>query len=132
VEKLNLKEFDAVIIDPMSKKNSVYLDTDEDGLPIPTEKSTEDGRYHLQGDLQVAPPPSAFRSCLKQLEQILASVGEAKVVFIIPLPRYILSACCKDTTHMSNTLTSEFAAEFLWRGKKPDRRCSSRRANRRC
>ncbi len=59
LEKLNLTEFDTVVIDPMS--NSAYLGTDEDGLPIPAEKSDEDGRYHLYGDLQLA-PPSAFKT----------------------------------------------------------------------
>jgi hypothetical protein len=54
LEKLNLTEIDTVLIDPMS--NSAYLGTDEDGLPIPAEKSDEDGRYHLYGDLQLAPP----------------------------------------------------------------------------
>ncbi len=69
LEKLNLTEFDTVVIDPMS--NSAYVGTDEDGLPIPAEKSDEDGRYHLYGDLQLA-PPSAFKNCLKQMEKVLA------------------------------------------------------------
>jgi hypothetical protein len=50
--------------------NSTYMGTDEDGLPIPAEKSNEDGKYHLVGDLQLA-PPSAFKSNLKQIEKIL-------------------------------------------------------------
>jgi hypothetical protein len=62
LEKLNLTEFDTVVNDPMS--NSAFLGTDEDGLPIPAEKSEEDGRYHLIGDLQLA-PPSAFKNCMK-------------------------------------------------------------------
>jgi hypothetical protein len=49
---------------------------------------------------------------MKQMEKILALVGGAKVVFIIPLPRYVLSACCKDDTHVSNRLSEELAAEF--------------------
>ncbi len=44
LEKLNLTEIDTVVIDPMS--NSAYIGTDEDGLPIPAEKSDEDGGYH--------------------------------------------------------------------------------------
>jgi hypothetical protein len=57
LKKLNLTEKDTVVKDPMS--NSAYLGTDEDGLPIPAAKSAEDGRYHLAGDLQLAPlPPS--------------------------------------------------------------------------
>ncbi len=55
LEKLKLTESDTVVIDPMS--NSVFLGTDEDGLPIPAKKFEEDGQYHLSGDLQLAPPP---------------------------------------------------------------------------
>jgi hypothetical protein len=39
-------------------------------------------------------------------------VGGAKVVFIIPLPRYVLAGCCKNTDHVSNRLSGELAAEF--------------------
>jgi hypothetical protein len=46
------------------------------------------------------------------MEKILALVGEAKVVFVIPLPRYVLFASCKDDTHVSNRLSGELAAEF--------------------
>jgi hypothetical protein len=49
---------------------------------------------------------------LKQIEKVLAFVGVAKLVFIIPLPRYVLSTCCKDTSHVSNRLSGELAAEF--------------------
>jgi hypothetical protein len=69
LEKLNLKEIDTVVIDPMS--NSAYLGTDED------EKWDEDGRYHLLGDLQLA-PPSAFKNCLKNMEKMLTFVGGQK------------------------------------------------------
>jgi hypothetical protein len=50
-----MTEIDTVVIDSMS--NTAFLGTDEDGLPIPAEKSVGDGRYHLNGDLQLAPPP---------------------------------------------------------------------------
>ncbi len=46
------------------------------------------------------------------MEKMLAFVGEAKVVFLIPLPRYVLSGCCADTEHVSNRLSGELAAEF--------------------
>ncbi len=76
-------EFDTVIIDPMS--NSAYLGTDEDGLPIPAEKSDEDGRYYLYGDLQLA-PPSAFKNALKNMEKMLVYVGNAKSSSSSPYP----------------------------------------------
>ncbi len=43
---------------------------------------------------------------------MLAFVRGAKVVFIIPLPRYVHSGCCKNTEHVSNRLSGELAAEF--------------------
>jgi hypothetical protein len=55
LKKLNLTEIDTVVIDSMS--NTAFLGIDEDGLPILAEKSVEYGRYHLNGDLQLAPPP---------------------------------------------------------------------------
>jgi hypothetical protein len=105
LRKLNLTEKDTVVIDPMS--NSASLGTDEDGLPIPAAKSVEDGRYHLEGDLQLA-PPSAFKSCMKSMEKIIAQTRGAKVVFTVPLPRYVTAACCGDTSHVSNRLDPEF------------------------
>jgi hypothetical protein len=71
----------------------------------------EDGCYHLLGDLQLA-PPSAFKNCMKNIEKMLAFVGGAKVAFIIPLPRYVLTGCCTNTDHVSNPLSGELAAEF--------------------
>jgi hypothetical protein len=76
LKKLNLTEIDTVVIDSMS--NTAYLGTDEDGLPIPAEKSVKDGRYHLNGDLQLAPPPSAFKSTMKLVKKLSPTRGEPK------------------------------------------------------
>jgi hypothetical protein len=46
------------------------------------------------------------------MEKVLAFVRDAKVVFVIPLPRYVLSGCCADPEHVSNRLSGELAAEF--------------------
>jgi hypothetical protein len=46
------------------------------------------------------------------MEKVLAFVRDAKVVFVIPLPRYVLSGCCADPEHVSNHLSGELAAEF--------------------
>jgi hypothetical protein len=59
-----------------------------------------------------SPPPSAFKNCMKNTEKMLAFGGGSQVVFIIPLPRYVLSGCCADTEHVSNRLSGELAAEF--------------------
>jgi hypothetical protein len=49
---------------------------------------------------------------MKNIEKIIAFVGGAKVVFIIPLPRYVLAGCCTNTDHVTNRLSGELAAEF--------------------
>ncbi len=109
-EKLNLTEIDTVVIDSMS--NIAFLGTDDDGLPIPAEKSEEDGRYHLSGDLQLA-PPSAFKSTMKMVDIIISNTGEAKIVLTVPLPRYVLVACCDDTSHVSNRQDPDFVNNFF-------------------
>jgi hypothetical protein len=68
LKKLNLTEIDTMVIDSMS--NTAFLGSDDDGLPIPAEKSEEDRRYHLSGDLQLA-PPSAFKSTMKMVDTII-------------------------------------------------------------
>ncbi len=109
LEKLNLTEIDTVVIDSMS--NTAFLGTDNDGLPIPAEKSEEDGRYHLNADLQLAPPPSAFKNTIKLVDIVISNTGEAKIVLIVPLPRYVLVACCNDTSHVSNRQDPDFLRE---------------------
>ncbi len=109
LKKLNLTEIDTVVIDSMS--NTAYLGTDEDGLPIPAEKSVEDGWYHLNGDLQLA-PHSAFKSTMKLVEKIISNTGGAKVMLTVPLPRYVTTACCADTTHVSNRQDPDFFREI--------------------
>ncbi len=109
LKKLNLTEIDTVVINSMS--NTYLLGTDDDGLPIPAEKSEEDGRYHLNGDLQLA-PPSAFKTTMKMVDIIISNTGEAKIVLTVPLPRYILVACCDDTSHVSNRQDPDFLREI--------------------
>ncbi len=109
LKKLNLTEIDTVVIDSMS--NTAYLGTDEDSLPIPAVKSAVDGRYHLSGDLQLAPPPH-FKSTMKMMDTIISNTGGAKIVLTVPLPRYVLVACCSDTNHVTNRQDPDFLKEI--------------------
>ncbi len=109
LQKLKLTEIDTVVIDSMS--NTAFLGTDEDGLPIPAEKSVADGWYHLTGDLQLA-PPSAFKSTMKLVEKIISNTGGAKILLTVPLPRYVTATCCDDITHVSNRQDPDFLREL--------------------
>ncbi len=91
--------------------NTAFLGTDEGGLPIPSEKSIVDGRYHLNGDLQLA-PPSAFKSNMKLVEKIISNTGGAKILLTVPLPRYVMAPCCDDITHVSNHQDPDFLREI--------------------
>jgi hypothetical protein len=59
-----------------------------------------------------SPPHSDFKSTMKLVETIFTYTGEAKLVLTVPLPRYVLVACCADTSHVSNRQDPEFLREF--------------------
>jgi hypothetical protein len=72
LKNLNLKPCDTIVIDSMA--NSAYFGTDEKGLPMPPAKSGEDGRYHMMGDLQLA-PTAVFKTNLRQIDSLLEQGG---------------------------------------------------------
>ncbi len=84
LKNLNLQPCDTIVIDAMA--NSAYFGTNENGLPMPPAKSGEDGRYHMLGDLQLA-PTSVFKTNLRQIDSLLEQGGGAMVVILVPLPR---------------------------------------------
>jgi hypothetical protein len=92
--------------------NSAYLGTDENGQPVPPVKSGEDGRYHLTGDLQLA-PTAAFKTNVKQVEILLEQSGGARIVILAPVPCYVLSPCCGDRGHITNQTEDDFFHEIL-------------------
>jgi hypothetical protein len=49
---------------------------------------------------------------MKLVETIITFTGEAKIVLTVPLPRYVLVACCADTSHVSNRQEPDFLREI--------------------
>jgi hypothetical protein len=49
---------------------------------------------------------------MKLVETIITFTGEAKIVLTVPLPRYVLVACCADTSHVSNRQDPDFLREI--------------------
>jgi hypothetical protein len=66
----------------------------------------------MGGTTSDRPPPSAFKSTMKMVETIITYTGEAKIVLTVPLPRYVLVACCADTSHVSNRQDPDFLREI--------------------
>ena len=77
------------------------MGTDEFGLPCRAAKSNSDSRYHLVGNLQAA-PKTLFEKIMRDVVPPIESAGESKVVFALPIPRYILNKCCASPEHISN------------------------------
>ncbi len=99
LKNLSLKPCNTIVIDAMA--NSAYFGTDENGLPMPPAKSGEDGRHHMLGDLQLA-PTAVFKTNMKQVDLLLEQGGGAKVVIIVPMPRYVRNPCSGDSDHVTN------------------------------
>jgi hypothetical protein len=49
---------------------------------------------------------------MKMVDLIISNTGEAKIVLTVPLPRYVLVACCDDTSHVSNRQDPDFLREI--------------------
>jgi hypothetical protein len=49
---------------------------------------------------------------MKLVEKIISNVGGAKTLLTVPLPRYVLVACCGDTNHVSNRQDPDFFREI--------------------
>jgi hypothetical protein len=49
---------------------------------------------------------------MKLVEKIISNTGGAKTLLTVPLPRYVLVACCNDTNHVSNHQDPDFFREI--------------------
>ena len=110
VAGLKLSNKDKLVIDLWS--NSAYLGTDELGLPSKPFKGVLDGKYHILGQLQSAPKP-VYQKILKDSSDLLSAAGEAEVLFVLPLPRYISAKCCSDSSHLTNFGEDDLICEML-------------------
>jgi hypothetical protein len=107
--RLKLTEKDCLILDLWS--NSSLLGTDELGFPKMPLKSNEDGKYHILGKLQAA-PPTMFEKILADAAPILEGAAEARILLLAPFPRYVNGKCCSDEQHLTNHGSNGFWTEM--------------------
>jgi len=93
-----------------TKENS-FLGTDDMGFPKIPEKCLIDGKFHVVGSLQAA-PTAVFERLLRDAVPILDAANTAKIVLVVPFPRYVVGKCCGDVQHITNFGTSGFWAEL--------------------
>ena len=97
MSKLRPTDSDLVVINLWS--NTAHMGMDELGLAMHATKIK--GRYHIFGKLQAA-PRTAFEVVFDNAAAVLETAGEAQVLLVVPLPRYVLGRCCDDRTHLTN------------------------------
>jgi hypothetical protein len=110
LKKLQITGGDTVVVDLLS--NSTYMGTDDDGIPARPVRSAEDGKYHVLGELQIA-PESALRKTLKDCQPIFDAMKEAKKIVVLPFPRYLAGKCCTDVNHITNFGDESYEDEVL-------------------
>ena len=109
VRGMKLRKDDILLMDLWS--NSAFMGTDDMGLPCKAQKSQVDGRYHVSGQLQAAPKP-VFQKITKDASEVIGAAGEATVMLLLPLPRYVMGRCCQDGDHVTNLESDDFDSEM--------------------
>jgi hypothetical protein len=59
------------------------------------------GKYHLEGAVELAPSRS-LRVIAGILKELVEVSGAARVILLLPLPRYVKESCCSTNTHVTN------------------------------
>jgi hypothetical protein len=91
--------------------NSVFYGKTEEGALMPAMKGP-DGKYHLQGDLVVTSKERQFE-ILNMIKPVLDMLKEQQVIFITPMPRYVVNGCCDERGHVSNRFQRGFKDEIV-------------------
>jgi hypothetical protein len=104
--------------------DNAYFQTGQaDGSIIPNSRDIT-GIYHVDGDLICGPAETA-KKLFTQLIPALKTFQELDKILLVPLPRYLWSACCDDEDHAANTRGNGYqeeqladldACQRLWRG----------------
>jgi hypothetical protein len=93
-----LNEHDCLVLDCFT--NSTYTGTNTMGYASPAFQDAA-GRYHLEGAVELAPGRS-LRVIARMLKELVEVSGAAKVIVMLPVPRYVNEGCCNNTSHVSN------------------------------
>jgi hypothetical protein len=98
---------DIILIDQLS--NNVFCGTDSDGNhcdPVNIE-----GGWHITGNLCVRAKPYVKASRSK-CRKIMDACPDAKIIFLAPIPQYILSPCCADPEHITNFTDPDYVRDI--------------------
>ncbi len=88
--------------------NSCFMCLTAAGQLTPITRSTEDNKYHVDGDLAIT-PPILLKPMFDTLSEIVAICGSRLVYILTPLPRYVLVPCCFKDSHCANLVVKDDA-----------------------
>ena len=106
---LSLGEGDILYLDLYS--NTVYMGSDEFGMPVPAFK-TSSGSDHMSRCLETA-LEAFLRKSFSLIRNLLQLVGSATIICVLPLLHYVQRPCCSDEQHMVNWAESDFTDILL-------------------
>ena len=86
--------------------NSIFFAKSEDGSMVPARKGI-DGRYHVDGELAIA-PKETLCNLFKMLLPIMELIKGRRRVVVLPMPRYVVASCCHDRDHIPNRVEAGF------------------------
>ncbi len=86
--------------------NIAYMARSEEGGDLPIRQYVN-GEFHVEGDLVIAGKDRLF-IYFKNTLPLLRLLDGRRVVFLIPLPRYILAGCCEQADHAPNRAGPDF------------------------
>jgi hypothetical protein len=101
---------EAVVVLQLFDNISYYTITSEDTI-IPCRKDVT-GRYHVDGDLLMAPPEMIspyIRNCIP----IMNELENIPKIILSPLPRYLTRSCCPDPEHAPNRGEEGFRKKII-------------------
>jgi hypothetical protein len=84
------------------------MGTDNRGLPLPALQD-EDGTYHIEGQLDIAPLRS-LTIVANMGKTLIEAAGSAKVIVVLPVPRYVTAGCCTSPGHITNRCEADYQA----------------------
>ena len=92
--------------------NSVYMARTDEGALIPCRRESSSNRYHVDGDLMLA-PRELVKNLVNLCTPILRAAGDLAKIMLVPLPRYTSDSCCEDPAHAANTREPGFKEQLL-------------------
>jgi hypothetical protein len=84
------------------------MGTDNRGIPLPPFQD-EDGTYHVEGQLDIAPLHS-LTIVASMGKKLIEAAGTAKVIVVMPIPRYVTAGCCTAPGHITNQSEADYQA----------------------